>query len=149
MSPIEAGADAPIIPGLDLEPGRGVVMFYKVTCPTCQIAAPVAEKMFRAFPGRFAAVAQDPPEAVEEFGRRYGTSFPSLTDLPPYDGSNAYAVKTVPTLFLIDGGRVVDVAESWDREGWNRVAARLSETTGEGPATVSEEGDGLPPFRPG
>ena len=146
---LDPGADAPTIPGLVLEPGPGVLMFYKVTCPTCQMAGPVAEKLFARFPGRFAAVAQDPPDRIEDFGRRYGTSFPSLSEPPPYDASNAYDVEAVPTLYLLDGGRIVDVVESWDREGWNRVAGRLGEMTGQGGGAVSEEGDGLPPFRPG
>ena len=150
MTPVEAGETAPTIPGIELQPGPSMLMFYKVTCPTCQMAAPVAQRLFERFPGRFAAVAQDPPEKIEDFGRRYGASFPSLSDVPPYPGSDAYGVRTVPTLFVIDGGRVVDVVESWERDGWNRVTSRLDELLGDGSgAPISEAGDGLPPMRPG
>ncbi len=41
------------------------------------------------------------------------------------------------------------MVESWDRDGWNRVAAKAGELTGEAAEAVSWEGDGLPPFRPG
>lgn len=149
MSPIEVGARAPAVPGIDLEPGPNILMFYKVTCPVCQMTAPVAERLFQRFPGHFAAIAQDPPEKIEDFGRQYGTSFPSVAESPPYDASNAFGVEYVPTLFGIADGEVVDVAESWDRDGWNRVTARLAELLGEDGGSISEPGDGLPPFRPG
>ncbi len=63
--------------------------------------------------------------------------------------SNAYGIRTVPTLFVLDGARVDRVVESWDRDGWNRAAARLGELAGVPIEAVSHEGDGLPPFRPG
>jgi hypothetical protein len=92
---------------------------------------------------------QDPPERAEAFAREYRSTFPSVSDTEPYDASNAYGVRTVPTLFVIENGAVSDVVESWDREGWNRVAAHLGSATGGSSAPVSTEGDGLPPFRPG
>ncbi len=148
MSPIEAGERAPAVPGLQLaEPG--IVMFYKVTCPTCQMVAPVAQRLFERFPERFAAVAQDPPERIQDFGRRFGSSFPSVSEPPPYEASEAYGVRSVPTLFVVDQGRVLDVVESWERDGWNRVAARLGRLLGQDDGGVSERGDGLPPMRPG
>jgi hypothetical protein len=38
---------------------------------------------------------------------------------------------------------VRDAVVSWDRDAWNRLAEEA------GGARVSEDGDGLPPFRPG
>lgn len=148
MQPLEPGAAAPSIPGAHLN-GPTAVLFYKVTCPTCQIAAPPAERLARAFSDRFVAVAQDPPGRVSEFEKEFGTTFDSLTDAEPYEVSNAYGIRTVPTLFVLNEGRVDDVVESWDREGWNRAAGRLAELVGVAAAPVSHEGDGLPPFRPG
>jgi peroxiredoxin len=108
------------------------------------------ERLFRSAPQSFAAVVQDPPERAEDFNAAYGTTFSPVPDTEPYDLSNAFGVRTVPTVFVIDeGGRVEDVAESWDREGWNRATRRLAELTGLDIPPVSEEGDGLPPFRPG
>lgn len=147
--PMKTGAEAPEVPGADLSSGPKAVFFYKVTCPTCQLAAPVAERLHGMFPGRFVAVAQDPPEKVAGFAEEYGTSFEAVSDEPPYEVSNAYQVEVVPTLFLVEDAMVTEVAESWDREGWNRVASRLAGALGQATSPVSEEGDGLPPFRPG
>jgi thiol-disulfide isomerase/thioredoxin len=146
---LQLGAAAPAVPGTDLSSWPKAVFFYKVTCPTCQIAAPVAEKLFGTFPGHFVAVAQDPSESVAAFAEEYGTSFASVSDEPPYDLSNAYGIEVVPTLFLVEDGVVTDVAESWDREGWNRVGSRLAGALGQPAVPLSEDGDGLPSFRPG
>jgi hypothetical protein len=146
---LRPGSSAPEVPGADLSSGPKTVFFYKVTCPTCQMAGPVAERLFGTFPDRFVAVAQDPPERVEAFAEEYGTTFPSVTDAPPYDLSDAYGIEIVPTLFLVEDGSVTDVVESWDRDGWNRVASRLSGALGQSIGPLSEEGDGLPVFRPG
>lgn len=138
----------PEIAGHDLgEPAA--VAFYKVTCPTCQMAAPPMERLHRALGDRFLAVVQDPPERAAEFARAYDTTFPSIADEGPYPLSSAWGVRVVPTLFVTAGGRVEDVVESWDREGWARAAVRLGELRGASIASPSEDGDGLPPFRPG
>jgi peroxiredoxin len=128
---------------VELGDGDRAVVFYKVTCPTCQTAAPAIERLYRAAPERVTAIGQDPPEQLEDFGRRYGASFPAMSDGSPYPMSEAYGLRTVPTLFVLREGRIAEVVESWDRDGWNRAAAGLVG----GP--VSEDGDGLPPFRPG
>jgi peroxiredoxin len=149
MEPLRSGDPAPTIAGATSDPGARAVMFFKVTCPTCQLAAPVAERMYGSFPDRFVGVGQDPREKLDQFAEDLGTSFPVVADERPFPLSEAYRVRTVPTLFVVDGDRVVDVVESWDRDGWNRAAAKLGALVGSATGSVSWEGDGLPPFRPG
>ena len=77
-------------------------------------------------------------------------SLRSVPDLEPFPASNAYDIDSVPTMFLVDAdGRIDDVVQSWDREGYNRVSARLAELTGAGFVEISNESDGLPAFKPG
>jgi thiol-disulfide isomerase/thioredoxin len=149
MAPIAVGASAPTVPGTDIEDGPKAIVFYKVTCGTCQLAAPAMERLYRAFPDRFVAVVQDPPERAQEFASQFETTFPSVSEGEPYPVSNAWGLEAVPTVFLVEDGAVEDIAESWDRDGWNRVGARLAELTGQEAVTLSEEGDGLPAFKPG
>ena len=145
---IAVGSLAPPAPGAP--DGPHALLFYKVTCPTCQIAAPPIDRLERAYPGRITGIGQDPPDALADFSRTYAMSFPSVPDLPPYDVSNAYGISHVPTLVVIDAsGVVADVVESWDREGLNRASERLAALVGAEPSPVSEPGDGLPDFRPG
>lgn len=148
MPPLKQGQEAPEVPGVERD-GPRVLFFYKVTCPTCQISAPVAERLHERLGDRFVGIGQDPREKLDQFAEDLGTAFTAISDQPPYELSNAYGIRVVPTLFVLDDGKVVDVSESWDRDGWNRLAAKMGALTGEAAEAVSWEGDGLPPFRPG
>jgi peroxiredoxin len=148
VQPLKPGDPAPPVEGHPRE-GPRVVFFYKVTCPVCQVAAPVAERFHQAFPERFVGVGQDPREKLDQFAEELGTTFPTVTDEPPYPASAAYGVRVVPTIFVLDDDRVVETVESWDRDGWNRAAGKLGALTGQAAESLSWEGDGLPAFRPG
>jgi thiol-disulfide isomerase/thioredoxin len=146
---IRAGADAPPIDGVDLEGGPRALWFHKVTCPVCQLAAPVAERLGAAYPERLVGLGQDPEDQLRQFQSAYGTRFEVISDAPAYGVSGRYGLAVVPTLVLVDRGTVLDVVESWDRDGYNRVSARLAELIGVEPSVVSTVEDGLPSFRPG
>jgi len=145
---IAVGAQAPPVQGAPA--GPHALVFYKVTCPTCQVAAPAYDRLAAAFGGAVLGIGQDPADRLAAFGREFGGSFPSEPDLAPYPVSNAYAIEHVPTLVVVDDeGRVADVVESWDRDGANRASSTLATLLGREPVPVSEPGDGLPDFRPG
>jgi len=130
--------------------GPHALVFYKVTCPTCQMSAPALNDLERAYPGRVRGVGQDPPAKLASFSREFELLFPSVPDTPPYAASNAYGIEHVPTLVVVDAeGRVADVVESWDRDGYNRASSTLAALLEVDPATISVEGDGLPAVRPG
>ena len=148
MPPLTPGTTAPPIPSVAFDKPTAVY-FYKVTCPVCQLSGPVTDTFQRAYPGHIVGVGQDPPERLDQFASEFGVTFPSEVDAPPYDVSDAYGIRVVPTLYLIEDGTVTDVAESWDRAGFNRISERLAASTGREYAVISEEGDGLPAFRPG
>ena len=150
MSPLEVGDAAPPLPGVDFGGGPVGVFFYKVTCPTCQLAAPVIGAFERAYPRRVMAVGQDPANDLTRFSSEYRMGVPSIEDAPPYPISDAYRVASVPTLYLVgDGGRLLEFVGAWDRAGFNRVAHRIAELTGLEAADVSSPDDGLPDFKPG
>jgi len=150
MSPLEVGDRAPALPGLPFDDGPTGLFFYKVTCPTCQLAAPAMKAFEDAFPGRVIAIGQDPPPALERFTRAYAMGIRSIEDAPPYPLSDAYAIVSVPTLFLVgEGGRILESVGAWDRTGFNRVAARIAELTGADPVMISSPDDGRPDFKPG
>src|SRR4051812_10104434 len=84
MTVISNGTTAPPVPGLDLAAGPRALFFYKVTCPVCQMVAPLLELLASAHPGGVTGIGQDPEPKLGEFARRYGWSFDSTPDLPPY-----------------------------------------------------------------
>jgi peroxiredoxin len=147
--PLAIDAPAPPVPGAAAD-GPHALVFYKVTCPTCQLAAPKLEAFQSAYGGHVHAVGQDPVDNLTAFGAEYRFSLPASSDAPPYDLSNAYGIETVPTTYVIDGrGRVADVVEAWDRDGLNRASVKLAELLDVQPARISEPSDGLPGFKPG
>ncbi|HEY7280353.1 MAG TPA: hypothetical protein VID47_02060 [Actinomycetota bacterium] len=149
MSVITVGSEAPPVPGVDLDVPARALFFYKVTCPVCQMAAPVSQQLEAAYPSTVAGIGEDPEDKLARFAGEYGWSFDSTPDLPPYDVSEAYGIRVVPTFVLVSEGRVVDVVESWDRDAWNGFSSRLAGLTGRDATVVSTAGDGLPSFRPG
>ena len=149
MSPLQVGDVAPEVPGAPTSDGAHGLFFYKVTCPTCQMVAPTMARFEQAFPGRVVGVGQDPESALGRFTEEFRLGIASVEDAPPYAASVAYAVESVPTLFLVDDGRVLDVVGAWDRDGFNRVAASLAGRLGAEPPLVSTPDDGLPEFQPG
>ena len=146
---IAVGDDAPRVEGATPE-GPHALVFFKVTCSTTQLATPAIERLAQAFPGGVVGVGQDPPDALDGFARDYGLSLPLVPDLDPYQASDAYGIESAPTAVAVDtDGRVIDVAESWDRAAWNRLAAALANEMEIPAPTVSDPSDGLPDFKPG
>jgi peroxiredoxin len=147
--PLSIGDRAPHVPGAQTDGARALV-FFKVTCPTCQLAAPKLEGFQRAYAGHVHAVGQDPDEKLTAFGRQYGFSVPVTSDGPPYDISDAFRIETVPTTMVIDReGTIVDVVEAWDREGLNRASVALAQLLDVEAEQISDPSDGLPSFKPG
>jgi hypothetical protein len=139
---IAIGDRAPRIEGATPD-GAHVLVFFKVTCSTTQLAAPAIER-------RVLGVGQDPEPALAGFAREYALTVPLVPDLEPYEASDAYGIVSAPTAVAVTAdGTVLDVAESWDRDAWNRLSNGFAAEIGATPAAVSEAGDGLPDFKPG
>jgi hypothetical protein len=146
---IAAGTQAPPVDGVTPD-GPHVLVFFKVTCGTTQLATPAIERLARAFPGRVTGVGQDPQPALDRFASEYGLSLPLVPDLDPFEASDTYGIVSAPTAVAVaEDGSVLDVAESWDRDAWNRLAAGLARQVGVPAPTVSDPDDGLPDFKPG
>jgi peroxiredoxin len=104
-----------------LEGGSAMLVFFKSTCPVCQMTLPFLERIHRGrTPGSLGVfgVSQDDAETTEEFAGEFGISFPMLLDTEEsgYPASNAYSIAHVPSLFLVDRNRTI----VWSLEGFNR-----------------------------
>lgn len=146
---ISIGASVPDVEGANLVGPRALV-FFKVTCDTTKITTPAIERLGRAYPGRVVGVGQDPQVDLDAFASAFGLSLPLVPDLEPYPASDAYGIVSAPTAVAVNAdGSVAAVAESWDRDAWNRLSANLAGMLGVEPVLVSEPEDGLPSFKPG
>jgi peroxiredoxin len=117
-----------------LSRGPAVVAFFKVSCPVCQYTFPFLERL-RQGAVQIVGISQDQAAATAEFCREYGITFPTLLDdTSSYPVSNAFAIASVPALFLIEKDGAVSMSES----GFSK---RFLEAAG--------ERAGVAPFRPG
>ncbi len=100
---IEAGARAPdfSLRGIDgdtyslsdaLSHGPVVLVFFKTTCGTCDLAFPYVNRLLDAYPGdgwSLWAVAQDPPAEAGRYASTFGMAYPVLPDADGYAVSKA------------------------------------------------------------
>ena len=104
----------------------GLVAFVKRDCPTCVMVAPVLATLKGS--GPLTVFSQDDP------------SFPAGVDAiddTELEHSFRQRIETVPTLFRVENGAVVDELQGWLRSRWE-------ELTG-----VAPLGEGLPEYRAG
>ncbi len=132
------------------EKGPVLLVFYKVSCPTCQLTLPFVGRMHRAYGSAlsFLGVGQDPPREVSLFAERYGLDFPQLPEPPPYEVSSAYEVQVVPTLYLIEEGEILWVEESFVKSSLESLNGELARRAGLDPVPLFE-GVSVPAFKPG
>lgn len=154
MSQIPTGVVAPefelkTLDGRDLRTtslassGAFVLVFFKASCPTCQLTFPFLERIHeeRGTQVRIIAVSQDDAAETQEFIERFNIRFEVVLDEHPFDVSNAYGIENVPAIFVIDEERKIQLSDY----GFSK--ATLS--TIAQPLELFKPNDGLPAIRPG
>jgi peroxiredoxin len=96
--------------------GPVLLVFYKVTCPVCQMTLPFLERLHVAGTTRVFGISQNDAEDTRQFAERFGVTFPMLLDLED-DGflaSNDYGISSVPTMYAIDqDSKITKVMQGW------------------------------------
>jgi peroxiredoxin len=135
-----------------LESGPVMVVFYKQSCPTCQLTFPFIQRLFATAGAgsevRIWAISQDAVEETRAFVGEYGLEFPVLLDAHPYPVSSDYELRFVPTFYLVDGDQTIQVADfGFSKPTLSSIARRLKlEDDG---ALFGEDYQSLPDYRPG
>lgn len=160
---VEVGAPAPefTLEGIDgrryslreaLAGGPALLVFFKSTCGTCDLAFPYINRLRAAYGDgwRLWAVGQDPPHRAREYAHRLGMNYPVLPDSVDYAVSKQYDPPSTPALFLVDAdGRVAYTSHGFSKDDLNELSRLLAARLGADPAVVAPEDDGQPAFRPG
>lgn len=166
MPALEAGVQAPEIElqyldgrkfSLKEERKKGpvVAVFFKVSCPVCQLALPYLERIFQAYETRgrftFVGVSQDNAADTKTFNRQFGVSFPVLLDpASKYPVSNAYGLTNVPTVFLVSPeGEIEFSSVSWSKADVEQLNRRLASVSNAAAAQVFYPGEKVPEYKPG
>ena len=165
MSALATGAQAPQfeLNGLDGkrfslsdELGRGpvVVVFFKVSCPTCQYALPFYERLFKAY-GRqgvsLVGISQNDAKETAAFNQEFGVTFPVLLDdTSSYIVSNAYGLTNVPTIFWVAQDREIEISSvGWLKADFEEINRKMAEAGKIAPAVMFKPGEEIRDFRAG
>src|SRR5579864_3559924 len=166
MPALEAGVQAPEINlqfldgkkfSLKEERKKGpvVAVFFKVSCPVCQMALPYLDRIFKAYgkSGKFTfvGVSQDNAADTKAFNRQFGVTFPVLLDpAGKYPVSNAYGLTNVPTFFLISPEGGIEFASvSWSKADVEQLGRRLATISGMSVEPIFAPGEKVPEYKPG
>lgn len=128
-----------------------VLVFYKFSCPTCQLALPFLQKIYDAYGDAFyfVLIAQDDREKTAAFREEYKLTIPTLLDLPPYPVSRSYELVSVPSIFLIDPDRRIRYSgEGFVKQELLNLADILAEKSRR-PQIDLFAGENVPEWKPG
>src|ERR1035441_6856274 len=106
--------------------GRVLLVFFKVTCPVCQLTMPFLERMRASGTLAICAISQNDAGDTGEFNRSFGVTIPTLLDSEDEDfpASNAYGIASVPTMFLVEpAGEISRVIEGWSKPDMEALGA--------------------------
>ncbi len=127
-----------------LEAGPLALVFFKASCPTCQLALPFLDRLSGSALRVF-AVSQDDAARTREFLRLFPLQMPVLLDPASagYPASNAYGIQYVPSLFVIErDGTVSAVCEAFDRRAYESLGLRAGKP-------LFSPGESVPLYKPG
>jgi peroxiredoxin len=131
-----------------------VLVFFKVSCPTCQYALPFYERLYKAYGHRgvtLVGVSQNDAKETAAFNREFGVTFPVLLDdSRSYLASNAYGLTNVPTIFWIAQDGEIEVSSvGWLKADFEEINRRMAEAGKTAPAAVFKPGEDVRDFRAG
>src|SRR3954452_9914937 len=134
--------------------GPVILVFFKVSCPTCQYALPFYERLHKAY-GRngvtLVGVSQNDAKDTAAFAREFGITFPILLDdTHAYPASNAYGLTNVPTIFWVAQDREIELSSvGWVKADFESINRKMAEAGKIAPASVFQRGEDVRDFRAG
>jgi peroxiredoxin len=135
--------------------GPVVLAFFKVSCPVCQYAFPLYERMAqsnRDSGATILGISQNGHKDADAFRREYGVTFPIAIDdeANRYAVSNAYGLTNVPTLFYIaPTGEIEMSSVGWSKADVDEVNAKLAAQRNQKPSVLWRAGESIQDFRSG
>lgn len=137
-----------------LNRGPAALVFFKLSCPTCQYAFPYLERLYKANPKlNMVAISQDEKKDTIAFIKQFGITFPVLLDdTHTYPVSNSYGLTNVPTIFWIAKSGEIEISSvGWARQEIEEIHAKASDSKSSEVATkpLFLSGEQVADFRAG
>jgi peroxiredoxin len=134
--------------------GPVVLVFFKISCPTCQYALPFYERLFQTYKDRhvtLVGVSQNAAGDTTAFAKEFGITFPLLLDdTITYPVSNAYGLTNVPTVFWIARDGEIEVSSvGWVKSEFEDVNRRMAESSAMAQAFMYRPGEDVRDYRGG
>jgi peroxiredoxin len=138
----------------ELSRGPVVLVFFKVSCPTCQYALPFFERLYKAYGHKavkLVGVSQNDAKDTAEFNKQFGITLPVLLDdSQRYPASNAYGLTNVPSIFWVaEDGEIEVSSVGWVKADFNQINRKMAEADKIAPAVVFKPGEDVRDFRAG
>jgi peroxiredoxin len=138
----------------ELSRGPVVLVFFKVSCPTCQYALPFFERLHKAYGHRavrLVGVSQNDAKDTAEFNKQFGITLPVLLDdTKRYPASNAYGLTNVPSIFWVaEDGEIEVSSVGWVKADFNEINRKMADADKVAPAAVFKPGEDVRDFRAG
>lgn len=165
MNALAAGTKAPEIQlktingknfSLQQELARGpvVLAFFKVSCPTCQYALPMFERLHKAYGQKgvtLIGVSQNDATETAAFVKEFRLTFPVLLDdTRSYTASNAYGLTNVPSVFFIAQDGEIEVSSvGWVKADFELINRKMAELDKAPPSVIFRPGEEVRDFRAG
>ena len=129
-----------------------LLFFFKHDCATCDLTAPLVERVHRALSGaglRVLGVSQDGAALTAAFAERHGLTFPRALDADLL-ASEKYGFDAVPALVLADeNAGVLASFEGFGRADLMALVELAAGRCGIPSPAIEHEGESLPESRPG
>ena len=135
--------------------GPALLVFFKVSCPTCQygvrfysrIGEHLADTPFTVW-----GVSQNDPSSTKTFNREFESKLPTLIDSEDagFVVSNAYGITNVPTAFVISpDGEVKHTSVGWVKAEVEEIAAAMSAAADHPPFIPFKPGEDILAYKGG
>ena len=124
--------------------GPVLLAFFKVSCPVCQMTFPFLERIHQAGTLPVYGVSQNDERDTRDFNLDFGVTFPTLLDdeNENFPASNGFGIGSVPTMFLLENGRISHVIEGWQKKEIDALGARAG-------MSVFRQDDRVPEWKAG
>jgi peroxiredoxin len=131
-----------------------VLVFFKVSCPTCQYALPFLERLYKAYGNKgveLVGISQNDAKDTAAFAKQFGITFPMLLDDTRwYPVSNAYGLTNVPTIFWVaEDGEIEVSSVGWLKADFEEINRKMAEAGKAAPAAMFKAGEQVKDYQAG
>ena len=122
-----------------------ILVFFRTTCPACQLLFPYLERIHSYYPIQpIYGISQDSEVTTREFAARYAIEFPVLLDESCYV-SEEFGIRVVPTLLWVESDMSVSYsANGFSKEELNFLGAQIVKRYRQESIPIAAEDDGAP-----